>query len=450
MKAMIGDLNILYIHTHDTGRYIQPYGYAVPTPNLQAFSRQGTVFRQAFSCAPTCSPSRSALLTGRSPHSCGMLGLAHLGFALPDYGQHLVQRLNSCGYRTVLCGIQHEAEQVCAIGYQRVLGNTGLGAWTGRDSSGEEDLANAREVARYLRSVTKGPVFLSYGMFSTHRRFPQIDDPAPTRAIRPPSALPDHPAVREDFAAYVQSAAVADRCFGIVMDALAASAICDNTLVIFTTDHGIAFPGMKCTLFDGGIGVSLLLDYPGNPSRARAVDALVSQIDLLPTICDLTGIECPEGIQGVSLVPLLTGQRQEVREELFAEINYHVVYEPLRCVRTSRFKLIRDFDSYDRGLPANCDDSPTKDLFLENGYFDRPREREMLYDLLFDPVELHNLVAEDSCREEYREVYGDLRGRLQSWMEDTDDPLLDGEVPRPKGAIVGKDSMISPKELFRS
>jgi arylsulfatase A-like enzyme len=90
---MSGDQNIFYIHTHDTGRCIQPYGYEVPTLNLQRFANNGTLFRQAFACAPTCSPSRAALLTGRAPHACGMVGLAHLGFSLTDPGQHLARHL---------------------------------------------------------------------------------------------------------------------------------------------------------------------------------------------------------------------------------------------------------------------------------------------------------------------------------------------------------------------
>lgn len=72
--------NILCLHSHDTGRYVQPYGYDVPTPHIQRFAEQGVVFRQAFNAAPTCSPSRAALLTGQSAHSAGMIGLAHRGF----------------------------------------------------------------------------------------------------------------------------------------------------------------------------------------------------------------------------------------------------------------------------------------------------------------------------------------------------------------------------------
>ncbi len=97
-------MNILYLHTHDTGRYIQPYGYAVPTPNLMKLASEGTLVRQAFCAGPTCSPSRAAMLTGMNPHSCGMTGLAHRGFKLNDYSKHLAAFLGRQGYETVLCG----------------------------------------------------------------------------------------------------------------------------------------------------------------------------------------------------------------------------------------------------------------------------------------------------------------------------------------------------------
>ena len=77
-------MNILYIHTHDSGTYLQPYGHNIPTPNLMKLAREGTLFRHAYCAGPTCSPSRAALLTGMSPHSCGMLGLAHRGFRIND------------------------------------------------------------------------------------------------------------------------------------------------------------------------------------------------------------------------------------------------------------------------------------------------------------------------------------------------------------------------------
>ena len=117
--------NILYIHSHDTGRYIQPFGHAMPTPNFQRLAEQGVLFRQAFCANPTCSPSRAALLTGQWPHSCGMLGLAHRGFRLNDYSHHLVQTLKKAGYTTALSGFQHVGRPPAAdpseIGYDEIF-----------------------------------------------------------------------------------------------------------------------------------------------------------------------------------------------------------------------------------------------------------------------------------------------------------------------------------------
>src|ERR1700728_4649309 len=99
--------NILYLNSHDTGRYVQPYGNAVPTPNIQWLADQGVMFRNAFSAAPSCSGSRAALLTGSYCHNNGMIGLAHRGFSLYDYGQHIVHPLHDAGYETHLIGEQH-------------------------------------------------------------------------------------------------------------------------------------------------------------------------------------------------------------------------------------------------------------------------------------------------------------------------------------------------------
>jgi len=117
-------VNLLYIHFHDTGRYIQPYGHAVPTPRLQQLADEGVLFRQAFCSGPTCSPSRAALLTGQHPHVCGMLGLAHRGFHLKDPRRHLAHFLQRAGYETVLSGVQHEThhtpEALHQLGYTRL------------------------------------------------------------------------------------------------------------------------------------------------------------------------------------------------------------------------------------------------------------------------------------------------------------------------------------------
>src|SRR5215212_5656591 len=109
--------NILYLHSHDTGRYVQPYGHQVPTPNIQALADQGVLFRNAFCAAPTCSASRACLLTGQYGHVNGMLGLAHRGWSLRDYHHHMVNVLRGAGYRSVLIGEQHIAKEPAAIGF---------------------------------------------------------------------------------------------------------------------------------------------------------------------------------------------------------------------------------------------------------------------------------------------------------------------------------------------
>src|SRR5215472_13577881 len=112
--------NILYIHSHDTGRYLQPYGHAVPAPNLQRLAEGGILFRHAFNAAPTCSPSRASLLTGQCPHSNGMLGLAHRGFSMIDYKRHIAHTLRAAGYHSELIGLQHIARDPEIIGYDKV------------------------------------------------------------------------------------------------------------------------------------------------------------------------------------------------------------------------------------------------------------------------------------------------------------------------------------------
>src|SRR5258707_14656077 len=107
--------NIIYIHSHDPGRYLEPYGHAVPAPNLQRLASQGVLFRQAFNAGPTCSPSRASLLTGMCPHSNGMFGLAHRGFVLNDYKQHIPHTLPPSGYYSALFGVQHIAKDSTTI-----------------------------------------------------------------------------------------------------------------------------------------------------------------------------------------------------------------------------------------------------------------------------------------------------------------------------------------------
>ncbi|TFG72338.1 MAG: sulfatase [Anaerolineales bacterium] len=424
--------NILYIHTHDIGRYVQPYGYAVHTPNIQKLAEQGVLFRQAFCANPTCSASRASLLTGMYPHNNGMTGLAHRGWSLNDYSQHLVHTLRAAGFTTVLAGTQHVAGHAQGEGW-RVIGYD--------QYLGDQSVAHDR-AASYLESQPAEPFFLSVGFADTHREFEPlngIDDP---RYCRPPDPIPDTPETREDMARFKASARTLDAKMGVVFDALQRTGLADNTLVICTTDHGIAFPHMKCNLNESGIGVMLIMRGPGGFEDGRIIDSMVSHIDIFPTLCDFLGIDPPAWLQGVSMMPLIRGEAEAVRDEIIAEVNYHAAYEPMRCIRTPRWNYIRRFDGRDRPVLPNCDDGLTKTLWLEHGWADMAPDEEALYDLIFDPNEAHNLVKDGRVRD----VLLAMRRRLDQWMAETDDSLLKGAVPAPAGAVVNDPDGLSPRQ----
>lgn len=429
-------LNIVYIHSHDTGRYVQPYGHAVPTPNIQRLAEQGVLFRQMFSAAPTCSASRAALLTGQWPHRCGMTGLAHRGWSLNDYSHHLVRTLRGAGYRSVLCGVQHVAAQPDAIGYDE------RPAVDWRQAA---DVAGA--AAGFLRAAPREPFFLSVGFVETHREFPRPGPAEDARFCLPPAPLPDTPQARGDMACFKAAARRFDDGVGAVLAALDSSGLAGRTLVVCTTDHGIAFPGMKCTLSDHGIGVMFLLRGPGGPlAGGKVCEAMLSHVDVLPTLCELLGIAPPPWLDGVSFLPVLRGQADEARDELFAEVTYHAAYEPMRCARTRRWKYVRRFDGRSRPVLPNCDASPSKDVWLAAGWRDRPVEAEQLFDLTFDPNECRSVVAEPFAAD----ALADMRRRLDEYMRRTADPLLAGPVPMPDGAWADDADDLHPTNRPRS
>ncbi len=437
-------MNVLYLHCHDAGRFVAPYGHDLPTPNLTRFAQGATLFRQAFCAGPTCSPSRVGLLSGMPPHEAGMLGLCHRGFQMEKPERHLAAWLREHGYYTALAGVQHEFPRNSPQPYDRKIEAPVAKELPG--DGGEalriKDLTIAEATRDFLRCYDEEkPFFLSCGFALPHRAFPLTPRPDPAR-VAVPTCLPDTPEVREDMATYHAAIASLDLCMGIVLQALRESGQDRRTLVLVTTDHGIAFPMMKCHLTDSGIGVMLMMDYPDNRVRGQACDALVSQLDLFPTICELVGVPKPDWLRGRSMVPLFQQPDLEIREEIFSEVTFHAGYEPMRCVRTKRHKLIKYFDEETRPLKVNCDDSPSKQVMLKAGWFDTPRDRLMLFDLLQDPNERHNLAMDPY----HAELRADLEGRLARWMSATDDPLLRGPVAAPPGAKINSRQQSSAQE----
>ena len=417
-------LNIIYIHTHDSGRLFSPYGYKAPTENIEAFAKDATLFRNAYAAAPTCSPSRSALLTGKYPHTNGMFGLSNRGFSITNYREHMVSFLKENGYHSVLCGIQHEAAHFNRpldggriIGYDdNITTKTSLKALDDKRTWDSENCQNACAFLRGYRSAQ--PFFLSFGMFCTHRPYPQtkVND---TNYIRPPEGFPDTKELREDFAGHFAALHHADDCVGRIMDALKESGLYEKSIILFTTDHGPAFPFAKASLFDSGIAVALIIRVPGNQATGDIKNSLVSHIDVLPTLCE------PQDLQGVSFARHLRekGWDEPVNDVIFAEMNFHISYEPARCVRTERYKYIEYLDQeYSGQNLSNIDDSITKTRFMSNSLADRKKPHRLLFDLFYDPNEKNNLIGEKA----YEAIEGELGKRLLSWRRETGDPFLTG------------------------
>src|SRR3954452_8130694 len=426
--------NILYIHSHDTGRYVQPYGYQVPTPNIQLLADQGVLFRKAFCAAPTCSGSRASLLTGQYCHNNGMLGLAHRGWSLNDYGEHLIHPLREVGYRSVLIGEQHISEDPSVIGYDEVI---------------EVDSHHAGDVApiaiEALQTASE-PFFFSVGFFETHRQFRAPTSVRDSLYSLPPANLPDTPATRRDMAAFKASARSLDQGIGAVLNGLHDLELTEHTLIICTTDHGLAFPGAKATLYDRGTGVMLLMRGPGGFTGGKVYDAMVSHLDIYPTLCDVAGAQQPDFLQGTSLLPLVSDETDRIHDEIFTEVTFHAAYEPTRALRTERWKYIRRFDDNQHPVLSNCDDSARKETLVAAGWPDQIVPTEQLYDLILDPNEVRNLAGDAA----HEQVLGDLRDRLTSWMEETEDPLLLGPVAVPPGAVVNDPAQASPNDPLQT
>lgn len=424
--------NVLYIHTHDSGRIIGPYGYRTKTPNLESFASNALVFQQCYCVGPTCSPSRAGMLSGMYPHQTGMLGLAQRGFTM-DYSKHLVQFLNRNGYRTVLSGVQHECGMYLQtegsgekIGYQEVVSEPSVSSIREADRLVQWDKKNAENLCEWLENY-KGdaPFFLSYGMNGTHRVYPKKDEEIDENMAVPPYPIPNNADTRRDYAQYLTTLKYSDQCVGMVLDALEKTGHKDDTIVFFTTDHGVAFPFCKCTLFDSGIGVSFIMRVPGKDAKVGTTDRLVSHVDVFPTLCDLLELEKPDYLEGKSFAEEFAGKEENVRDAVFAEINFHTSYEPVRCVRTERYKYIKYFDKqYLRMNKSNIDESMTKAYYMERDLDSCGKEEEALYDLLYDPGERNNVIGE----ERYEDVLAQMREKLAEHMRQTKDILLDGPI----------------------
>ena len=221
-----------------------------------------------------------------------------------------------------------------------------------------------------------------------------------------------------------------DAQVGRLLAGLARSGMAENTLVIFTTDHGIAMPRAKCGVYEPGVQVAFLLRLPSRKGWHGGIvhQEMISNIDYLPTLLDLVGVPVPKNVEGRSFAALLDGKPYQARSEIFTELTYHDYYDPRRAIRTQTHKLIVNFTT----APAFMDPSqswrPSSDTLTPANHAVAYHPHVELYDLAKDPWEQNDVAG----RPEYASVRAELLKRLRAHLVESKDPILQGAVTSPQ------------------
>lgn len=356
------------------------------------------------------------------------MGLIHRGWDLDDGETTLPEYLAEEGYSTHLFGLQHEAVNPDRLGYQH----------THTESTNALEVVELFDEQREALAENQ-PFFAGVGFFETHSPWGNdlYERPDPD-SIDLPGYLPDDPEIRADLADMHQDVRAVDDALRRIRETLDQQGLSRETLVIFTADHGIAFPNAKTTCFDAGLLTPLIMHYPGSFEGGKVYDDTIhSNVDLLPTLLDLVGADIPNTLDGRSFLALLEDREYVDRDRVFAEQTWHVRPSISRAIRTDRYKYIQNFATHiaRSGSRGREDDDEWPE--------------EELYDLRNDPTEQHNLASTRSFDRgridgegipgwlenasepdpDYEDVRDALREELHVWMAQTDDPLREGCIP---------------------
>jgi len=427
-----GRPNLLVCMADDWGYpHAGAYGdRVVKTPSFDRVAREGFLFTHAFSAAPSCTPSRAAILTGQAPHRLKEGGNLH-GFLPKEFAVY-PDLLEEAGYAVGFTGKSWGP------------GNFKAGGRT-RNPAGP----NFRSFNEFLKTVPADkPFCFWFGSGDPHRPYEKgsgvLAGMKPDGVVVPPY-LPDTPEIRSDVLDYYVEVQRFDRNVGEVLRALDESGKAENTLVVLTGDNGWPFPRSKANLYDAGTRQPFAVRWPVRFPGGKTIDAFVNLADLAPTFLDAAGLKPLPEMTGQSILPLLEGKSQSGREMVFVERERHAnvragnLSYPARAVRTKEFLYIRNLrpDRWPAGDPelwvavgpfGDCDGSPSKEFALDHR--DEPqfakffqlsfakRPAEELYDLTKDPHQISNVADHP----EYTDAKKKARAELDRWMKDTNDP----------------------------
>ena len=476
----------------------QSFAHTVATHNLRtpAFdrvAREGIHFLHAYCNAPTCGPSRSAILTGQPIWRLEEAGNIHS--TLPAKFKTYTELLQDSGYAIGFTGKGWSPGRLAPGGrtdnpagreFNQRTTPPGFKAMSGRDYA-----ANFED---FLDQVDEGQPFCFWlGTHEPHRGYEQGagrqtgKDPAQVKA---PPIFPDHPVVRNDLLDYFVEIEHFDTMVGRAIAALEKRGQLDNTIVVVTSDHGMPFPRAKASLYDAGTHVPLAIRWPGGIRYpGRSYGRLINLSTLAPTFLKAAGLEVPAEMKQSSgnlhfINDLMAAFINEGRTELRLFTDYSAAFiamerhdgcrkggkgYPCRAIRTQQYLYIRNYepDRWPAGDPdrsvcarnipfGEVDSSPTKSLLMDNR--DKPgfkrfydlafgkRPAEELYDVRRDPGQLVNVAGDP----EYAEARRKLSARLQEHLAQNGDPrALGQDAPWDYypyyGKRVNKDWKVDPR-----
>ncbi len=406
--------NIVFVDCHDLGDWLGCYGKKfLRTPNVDSLASEGSIFTNYHATAPICMPSRASIYAGRMPHSAGTYGQDPLDSDQLCMAKWFAQH----GYGTYMCGglkIRNDPQ------------------WAGYQHKVPMSTASERVPEFFQEQTTdSGTPFMAHFSFGdVHRPYLDTYDPKVTEQIDVPPTMPNIDIVRKDLACLCYKVEVLDNHVGVILEGIKRSGLEQNTIVIFTTDHGPALARAKHTLYDPGIRTALVMKYPTVIEQNRRYDELLSNLDLLPTLLDLAGLPKPDGLQGRSFHELLTGGAFTERQEAYGEMTWGRrvglwCYSPRRSVRTRRYKYIHNFTRVPNYIDTDWLGRFGSDRSLPEELYGAPAPNEELYDLEKDPHELNNLA----CESNYAGTCQKLHDRLFAFLVETGDAILNGFVP---------------------
>ncbi len=406
----------------DAGCYGNPH---VRTPHLDRLAGEGLRFERAYCASPSCTPSRSALYTGLMPARNG----AHPNHTAVHAGtESLPHYLSKLGYRVVLFGKSHVAPRE-AFPFEYVGGRIPP---AGPDQGSALD---TEALERFLATHDpQQPLCLIVSSWSPHIPWPENDRYNPAQVDLPPGSV-DTPETRAARTRYYTDVSLLDTRLGKTLEAVARHGDADDTLFIYTSDHGAQWPFAKWNLYEAGTRVPLVVRWPEKIAQGRTTSAMVSLVDLLPTLIEVAGGDVPTNLDGRSLAPLLRGETDSHREAIFTTHtgDGRINRSPMRAVRTDRYKYIlnlqperkyethislgvaRDGRDYWESWLAAAEHNRAAQQAVD-AYEKRPAEE--FYDLSQDPHELEDCA--DRLPEAVKEK---LRQKLSAWR------TAQGETP---------------------